>query len=262
MAPLGAAAAAVVKTAVISGGAGGLGRALAAALQARGWRCLLLDRDVAGLEQTAQQVAIPGDLTDPDQLAVAVATTRRLSPQIDLVIHAAGITHIGPFESLPDATLRRLFEVNFFAATALTGALLEPVRRARGTHLAISSVAGFSPLYHRTAYSASKHAIEGFFGSLRSEERAHGVDVLIAAPSFVATNSDRPVAVDGTSRPGSSTDGIDAMTPEAAARAILRGYDRRQPMIPVGRVAHLAWRIHRLSPRLFQRLMERKIGGH
>ena len=250
-----------MRTALISGGGGGLGRALAVGLQARGWRCILLDLDVAGLERTAQQMAIPCDLTDAAQRDAAVARALEASPAIDLVIHAAGITHIGPFAEQDESALRRLFEVNFFAATALTRAMLAPVRAARGTHLAISSVAGFSPLYHRTAYAASKHAIEGFFGSLRSEERAHGVDVLIAAPSFVATNGGHRAGADGIARPGSAPDGIDAMTPEAAARAILKGYERRAAMIPVGRVAHLAWRLNRLSPGLFRYLMQRRIGG-
>lgn len=250
-----------MKTAVISGGAGGLGRALTTALVARGWRCVLLDREVAGLAQTAQQTPIACDLTDPVQIDAAMARIAATSPTVDLVIHAAGITHIGPFETQPEASLRQLFEINFFAAVSLTRALLGPVRAARGTHLAISSVAGFSPLYHRTAYAASKHALEGFFGSLRSEERRHGVDVLIAAPSFVATNAGHRAGDDGSTRPGSAADGIDAMTPEAAAAAILRGYDRRAPMIPVGRVARLAWCINRLSPRLFQHLMERRIAG-
>jgi short-subunit dehydrogenase len=249
-----------VKTAVISGGAGGLGRALATALQGRGWRTILLDRRIDGVAQTARQVPIACDLTDPEQLRDAVQRCLEVAPAIDLVIYAAGITQIGAFADTPEATHRRVFEINYFAAVALAGAFLEPVRQSRGTHLAISSVAGFSPLYHRTAYAASKHALEGFFGSLRSEEAAHGVKCLIAAPSFVATNIDNEERQpDGTARPGSATDGVDYMTPQDAATAILRGFDKLQPMIPVGRVARLAWRINRLSPRLFQRLMERSI---
>lgn len=250
------------KTAVISGGNGGLGRALSAALQARGWRTVLLDLDIAGLDTTDVQLPIACDLTDTDALAKATTHILDSVPSVDLVIYNAGITQIGPFADLDEATLRKLFEINFFAATNMARAFLAPVRAAGGTHLAISSVAGFAPLYHRTAYAASKHALEGFFASLRSEEAPYGVKTLIAAPSFVATNignADRQQ--DGTARPGSAQDGMDYMTPEEAAKVILRGVTRDRAFIPVGRVARLSHLIHRFSPALYQSMMERNIRG-
>ena len=251
-----------MKTAVISGGAGGLGRAMAARLQGQGWRCYLLDIDISGLVENDLQRPLTCDLTDAAQLEATTGKILSQSPAVDLVIYNAGITHIGPFEGLDDITLRKLFEINFFAATNMARAFLRPVRAARGTHLAISSVAGFSPLFHRTAYAASKHALEGFFSSLRSEEAPHGVTTVIAAPSFVATNIGNDARqADGTARPGSASDGIDYMSAETAAAVILRGAARGTDFVPVGRVARLGHLIHRASPRLFRHLMERKIAG-
>jgi len=252
-----------MKRAVISGGGGGLGRALAAQLQAEGWAVALLDLSTEGLEESETQLPLACDLTDAESLSAAMARVRDWSHgAVDLAIYNAGVTQIGAFDTTDAQSHRRVFEINYFAAVEMARALIPPVRTARGTHLAISSVAGFSPLYHRTAYAASKHALEGFFGSLRSEERAHGVHVAIAAPSFVATNIGRPErSTDGIARPGSASDGVDYMTPDQAAAEILQGLRRRRDFIPVGRVARLAWRINRLSPRLFQRLMERNIGG-
>jgi NAD(P)-dependent dehydrogenase (short-subunit alcohol dehydrogenase family) len=252
-----------MKTAIISGGAGGLGRALSAALQERHWRVILLDLEVSDLETTETQIPIRCDLTDAVQLDHVARHILLQYPGIDLVIYNAGITQIGAFETIDEASHRRVFEINYFAAVAMARQFLQAVRCASGTHIAISSVAGFTPLYHRTSYAASKHAMEGFFKSLRSEERPHGVDVLIAAPSFVATNigNDQRQS-DGIARPGSASDGVDYMTPEAAAEEILRGYEQRRPMIPVGRVARLAWWVNSLAPRLYQRLMEQKIAGH
>lgn len=248
--------------AVISGGAGGLGRALSAALRAGGWSVVLLDRDIAGVGAAPGEAVIACDLTDPAQLADACGEVLAAHPRIDLVIYNAGVTQIGGFDELTEAAHRKVFEINYFAAVAMARHFLLPLRRSGGTHLAISSVAGFSPLYRRTAYAASKHALEGFFASLRSEERAHGVRVQIAAPSFVATNLGRPERQeDGIARPGAAADGVDYMTPEEAARLILRGLRRGAPMIPVGRVARLSWWVNRLSPRLFQRLMERGMGA-
>lgn len=251
-----------MKTAVITGGAGGLGRALAQGLVARGWSVALLDLPGPALDAaTGPQITThPCDLTDPGAVTAACAAIRAAHPSVDLVIHNAGITHIGLFAETALPTHRRVFEVNYFATLNVTAELLDDVRRAGGRHLAISSVAGFAPLYRRSAYSASKHALEGFFRTLREEERAHGVSVSIAMPSFVATNIGRAErGSDGLARPGSAPDGIDYMTPEAAAAAILTGIARGRETIPVGRIARIAAILNRLAPRLYARLMMRQI---
>lgn len=251
-----------MKTAVISGGAGGLGQALTRALLAREWQVLVLDLDVSPIAEQTNLTTLQCDLTDPEQLDQTMARVLSWHPAIDLVVYNAGITHIGAFADTAPETHRKVFEINYFAAIAMARTLLPAVRAAQGTHLAISSVAGFAPLHHRTAYAASKHALEGFFASLRSEEKPYGVRTQIAAPSFIATNiGDAQTAPDGTARPGSATDGIDYMTPDQAVDEILRGVEKGRPMIPVGRVARLSWVINRLSPRLYQHLMERRISG-
>lgn len=251
-----------MKTAVISGGNGGLGRAMARALQARGWHTVLLDINVSGLETTASQTPFAVDLTDPMALAATAENVLARRPTIDLVIYNAGVSQIASFGETTMASHRRVFEINYFAAVAMAQAFLAPLRQSRGAHLAISSVAGFSPLYQRCAYAASKHALQGFFASLRAEEAAHGVRVHVAAPSFVATNlGNAQRTTDGIVRPGSATDGIDYMTPDVAAAVIFDGVEKGRDFIPVGRVARLSWWISRLSPRLFAHLMMRNIRG-
>ena len=127
-------------------------------------------------------LTIEGDVTETCNLI------RKDRPSIDLVIYNAGITQIGALTVDPTSAHRKVFDVNYFGSLYLLREMIEPVRKSAGMHLAISSVAGFAPLFHRTAYSASKHAMEGLFKSLRAEEQQHGVSVSIAAPSFVATN--------------------------------------------------------------------------
>ncbi len=252
-----------MKTAVITGGAGGLGQALAKGLQAQGWRTALVDLDgpaLAALAETDQQKPYSCDLTDAAAFAVVCDQIRRDHQSIDMVIYNAGVTQIGLFAQSDAASQRQVFEVNFFAATACAWAFLHDIRASKGVHLAISSVAGFTPLYKRTAYAASKHALEGFFASLAAEELAFGVQTSIAAPSFVATNPGNAERQDnGIARPGSATDGIDYMPPDKAAAIILKGVAKRRAFIPVGRVALLSYLINRLSPRLFFHLMLRKM---
>lgn len=254
------------KTAVITGGAGGLGRALAAVLQAKGWHCSLVDLPGPELDAAAshpQASAYACDLTDAGAVRDSCARILADRPSVDLVIYNAGITQIGLFADMPAEVHRKLFEVNYFGAVGVAAGLLQAVRKARGAHLAISSVAGFTPLYKRSAYAASKHALEGFFRTLAVEEEPHGVSVHIAAPSFVATNLGNPDArPGGIARPGSAADGIDYMDADEAARIILAGVESGRTTIPVGRIARAAWMINRLSPGLYVRLMKRRIAGH
>jgi len=251
-----------MKTVVISGGNGGLGRALADMLEAQGWHAVLMDINIDGLELTETRTPVALDLTDAAALHDAAAAIIAARPSIDLVIYNAGVSQIGPFALTDAASHRRVFEINYFAAVELARAFLQPIRDSGGTHLAISSVAGFAPLHNRTAYAGSKHAMQGFFGSLRSEEMPYGVRCLIAAPSFVATNIGNPEkSDDGILRPGSAADGVDYMTPEDAAKVILQGVDKGHEFIPVGRVARLSSWMMRLSPALYQRAMRRNISG-
>lgn len=251
-----------MKTAVISGGNGGLGRALAAQLEGQGWHCVLMDVNIEGLEVTETCTPVAVDLTDTAALGRAARQVIATRPSIDLVVYNAGVSQIAPFADTDEASHRRVFEINYFAAVEMARVFLHAVRESGGTHLAISSVAGFAPLQGRTAYAASKHAMQGFFASLRSEEAPFGVRCLIAAPSFVATNiGNAKSAQDGLVRPGSATDGIDYMSPEDAAGVILRGVGSGREFIPVGRVAQLASLVMRISPAFYQRSMRRKIGG-
>lgn len=251
------------RVAVITGGAGGLGQAFARQLLGDDWKVVLIDLPgaLAGLQDDMGRVErIACDLTDEVAVASVCAEISQRHPALDLVIHNAGVTQIGLFDATTLASQRLVMEINYFGSVRMAAGLLAAVRKGRGTHLAISSVAGFAPLYKRTAYAASKHALNGFFSSLASEEAQHGVNVVIAAPSFVATNPGRlDAGEDGIGRPGAATDGFDEMTPEQAARIILNSWRRGKRFIPVGRVASLGWRINRLSPRLYSWLMMRKI---
>ena len=176
-----------MRTAVITGGAGGLGRALTMALVAKGWNVAVLDLPGAQLDAVAGPAvrAYACDVTAADAVAEVCARVVEDHASIDLVVYNAGITQIGLFAETPLSAHRRVFEINYFGAVNVAAALLKPVRRTRGTHLAISSVAGFAPLHRRTAYSASKHALEGLTESLRQEIAPFGVRVSIVEPGFV-----------------------------------------------------------------------------
>ena len=150
---------------MITGGAGGLGRALCHKLLSDGWYVEIMDLPGEALDRLDDQANVTihaCDLTDNDDLGATAAAIIAARPSIDLVIYSAGITQIGRFDETDAASHRKVFEVNYFSAVACAKLFLLPLRNSKGIHLAISSVAGFSPLFKRTAYAASKHALEGF----------------------------------------------------------------------------------------------------
>lgn len=249
------------KTVLITGAAGGLGRALCAGFGRRGAKVLAIDVNEQALAALAVGQAgietLCCDLTDEN----ACAAMLRDRP-VDVVVNNAGITHFSRFRDTAPGTIRNVMAVNFQAAVNVTQAVLPAVVRAGGTVVAISSVAGFAPLYGRTGYAASKHALQGFFGSLRSELQADGVNVLIVCPSFIATQTQtRGGRDDGSvARPGSArrTAGK-PLSPEAVADAICDAVVRRRRLLIIGRLGRLVFWVNRFFPRLFERMMIRQM---
>ncbi len=250
------------KVAVITGGAGGIGQALCQVLRDKAWYVVLIDLPSETLSALAcdNTDVYACDLTDALATQSLCQSLIDKYPAIDLVIYNAGVTHIGLFAKSDLAAHKRVMEINYLTMLHVAKHLLPAVRAAKGVHLAMSSVAGFAPLVQRTAYSASKHAVEGFMKSLQVEEKAYGVACVIASPSFVATNLDKPHPnKEGLSRPGSASDGVDYMTPRKAAEAIIAGYEKRKPRILVGLVARLSWILARFAPRLYDTMMKKHI---
>ena len=256
------------KTVVVTGAAGGLGRSLCRRFAAAGARVAALDRDPQGLQALARDMESAGhrvvtqvcDVTD----ALACERTMRaihdeLGP-IAALVNNAGIAHRSAFAQTRLEVIRRVMDVNFFGAVNCTHAALADLRASRGMVIAISSVAGFSPLIGRTGYAASKHALHGFFDSLRTELSDDGVDVMLVCPSFIATGIDRAaLSGDGqtATRPRQTTG--TALAPDHAAQAIFDAASRGRQLLLLGATARMAWWIARCSPRVYAALMQRRL---
>ncbi len=247
----------------ITGGAGGIGRALGKAFVEAGAKVALLDLDLGGLEEAgrllaAESMIVECDITDPESAQQAIEQVLARFGRLDILVNNAGISHRSLFlETEPDV-LRRVMEVNFFGAVNCTRAALNSVIAQRGWIITISSIAGFAPLVGRTGYSASKHALHGFFDSLRAELKRTGVTVLLACPWYTATPI-REVALSGDG--GRVGRGLDAATgllqPAEVASQIVTACNQRRRLVIVGRAGRLSWWISHLAPRLYEILMRR-----
>jgi len=257
------------RTVVVSGAGGGLGRALCLAFGASGARIVALDQDAAGLTHTASElnaagivfIICLGDVTREDDCVKAVAQARRSFGAVDVLINNAGITHRSAFVHTQPAVIRRVMEVNFFGALHCTHAALEDLIARRGMVIAISSVAGFAPLIARTGYAASKHALHGFFDSLRTEIEPLGVKVLLVCPSFIQTGIEKnALAGDGgLAQHPQVIVGTRTSAPKMAERILDAARCERRLLLP-DRVSRASWWVSRLLPRVYARLMVRKVG--
>ncbi|MCA9514244.1 MAG: SDR family NAD(P)-dependent oxidoreductase, partial [Myxococcales bacterium] len=152
------------RVAVVTGAGNGIGRAIARALAAEGAKVALLDLDVAAAERAAAElagaVAVPCDVTSPDGVAAAFATVRARLGAVDVLVNNAGLSHHSLAADTALPVLRRVMDVNFHGAVHCTLAALPDLEARRGVVVAMSSVAGFGPLYRRSAYAASNYGAQ------------------------------------------------------------------------------------------------------
>ena len=254
------------KTIWLTGASSGIGEALAYALAAQGARLILSARQRDLLESVRSRCAnpelhevVPFDLGDAASVQAAVSHVKQLGCAIHLLINNGGVSQRALAQDTALDVDRRIMEVNYFGAVALTKALLpEMLARHSGHIVTVTSLVGIfgSPL--RSGYAASKHALHGFFDSLRSEVAAQGVTVTLVCPGFIRTD----VSVHALMGNGTSQGTMDAaqaagLAPEACAAAILAAIRHNRAEVVIGgRETWGVW-LSRWFPGLFRRLIRR-----
>ncbi|MBO0936087.1 SDR family oxidoreductase [Fibrella sp. HMF5335] len=184
------------KTAWITGASSGIGEALAVELARQGARLVLSARRETELQRVAKATGLPADavlvlpldVTDAADLAEKVQTVLARFGRVDYVFQNAGITQRSLVQDTDPVVYRRLMDVNFFGAVALTQAVLPQLLTQKSGHFVVtSSVAGKIGVKQRSGYCASKHALHGFFDSLRAEVANEGLRVTIVCPGYIRT---------------------------------------------------------------------------
>jgi short-subunit dehydrogenase len=188
------------KTVLITGASEGIGRALALALAAERPRLALNARNAARLAEAArtctahgaQVLELPGDVSRQEECAALVARTLAHFGALDVLVNNAGITMWSRFDQVGDlGVFGRLLATNYLGPVYLTAAALPALKAARGLIVAVASMAGLTGVPERTGYAASKHALVGFFESLRIELAGSGVAITLIAPDFVVSEIHR-----------------------------------------------------------------------
>ena len=258
---------------LVTGASSGIGRSIALRLARSGALLALAARDATRLEATAaacreagahlgvEAVAIPGDVAVQADCERIVAETVRTFGRLDMLVNNAGVSMWARFDALADlAPLERIMRVNYFGSVYCTHFALPHLVRVRGRIVGVSSLTGKAGVPTRSGYAASKHAMAGFFDSLRIELAPLGVSVTMAYPGYVRTDI-RTSAFGADGRPlgTSPVHEEEVMDPEdCAARILSAAASRRREVVMTWRGRVGQW-LRLVAPTFVDRIAERAV---
>jgi short-subunit dehydrogenase len=253
------------QTAVVTGAASGIGRAIAAALARRTCHLALADIDDAALAQTAADIAgVAGNirisrhhLDVSDRAAVAAFPPQVLAAHgsVDVLVNNAGVALGGNFLAIAERDFDWLFGINFWGVVQMTRAFLPYLQQSEEARLVnMSSLFGLIAPPGQTAYTASKFAVRGFSESLRHELSGTRVGVTVVHPGGIATSIAKrarlpsSLSADEAAKQRKLFDSLLTMPPEIAGETIVRGVENRKARILVGSDCKFAALLERLMP--------------
>lgn len=181
----------------ITGASSGIGEALAYTFAKRKAKLVLSARREDELERVKKNcnlpegdiLVLPLDVADHEKAEQAAQTVLATFKHIDILINNAGLSHWSKIKDMSYDVLKRIMDVNFMGGAMLTKAVLPSMlERREGTVVVVSSILGKIITAKQAAYNASKHAIHGFYDTLRAEYSKEGLNVLLVCPGFVNTN--------------------------------------------------------------------------
>jgi short-subunit dehydrogenase len=252
----------------ITGASSGIGEALAYELSRRGARLVLSSRREDALEAVRERcrrpeehLVQPLDLARPDTLGAAADAVHDTVGPVDVLVNNGGISQRGTAAETEMEVVRRIMEVNFFGAVQLTKAVLPSmIERQQGHVVVVSSVVGKFGTPLRSSYAASKHALHGWFDSLRAEVYDDGIGVTLACPGFVKTNvASNALYPDGT--PLGEEAEEKGIPPSDCADAIADAIEHNTAEFTVGGWETIGVYLKRFVPRLFRRFIRRYYGA-
>lgn len=254
------------KTVLITGAAGGIGRALTRRLHRDRANLILVDRDADGLSALASELRAHGQYTSlrtfEVDLASALAIDRLgealVGTKVDVLVNNAGVVLAEPFEEMDVARFEDLLSINLVAVVRLTKALLPQLIDAGGVIVNVASGAGLVAPATLSAYSASKFGVVGFSEALRAELKGR-VSVSVVCPAFVNTEiiAKSLAQLGGVGRRVRQSEWLVrhlGISPDRMASIIVSAIEDDPGVLPVGAITRVAHLVKRLSPRSYDRL--------
>jgi short-subunit dehydrogenase len=257
------------RTVLVTGASQGIGKAVSLALAPQRPKLVLAARDREALASVAstcrdagaETLVVPTDVTRPEDCSRVVAAAVERFSGLDVLVNNAGASMWARFDELQDLTVyETLMRVNYLSCVYLTHAALPHLRASRGRLVAVASLAGLTGVPTRSGYAASKHAVFGFFDSLRIELAGTGVTVTVIAPDFVVSEIHRrSIGPDGRALGDTPMQEARIMTAEECAARIVEAMSARR------RLAVLSWRgrvgrfVRLVAPGLIDRIAARAV---
>jgi len=248
----------------ITGASSGIGEALTYEFAKQGAKLIISSNREEELKHVAEMCYQIGaecyiqflDITEIDKMASITEQLIQKFEKIDVLVNNAGISQRSYVIETPLEIDRRIMEIDYFGTIALTKTVLPYMIKNGGGYIAAtSSISGLFGFPLRSAYSAAKHALHGFFETLRSEVFQHNIKVLIAFPGRVKTNiSLHALTKDGTAH-GKMDEGQNTgISAEKCARKYVNAIQKDKKEVLIGSTELLMVYIHKYLPGLFYKL--------
>ncbi|MAO66469.1 MAG: short chain dehydrogenase [Balneola sp.] len=255
------------KTIWITGASSGIGEAFARAFYKEGANIILSSRREDALqevkdslgEDTSNVKVLTLDLMDTESFPQKTKEAIQAFGQIDVLMNNGGVSQRSTVMDSEMETYRRLMEINYFGAVGLTKQVLpHMVERKSGHIIVTSSVAGKIGTKFRSGYAASKHAVQGFFNSLRQEMYEHDVAITLLCPGFIKTNiSKNALTGDGSKFNKMGDAHSNAMTAEEMVEKVLpKIKSQKEEIYVTGLKEGLALWVQRFSPTLLNKILK------
>jgi len=245
------------KVVIITGGSSGIGKALATEFGLQGSKLLITGRrkellQMAEAELKSKGITVStfsGDVSIEQDNERMVQTAIDLYGRIDVLVNNAGISMRALFEELDLEVFKKVMNVNFFGTVYATKYALPHILESRGSVVGISSVNGRRATPARSAYSASKYAMEGFLESIRTEVMTRGVHVLSVCPGFTSSNiRQTALTANGGTQGESPRNESKMMSAEEAAQHIYRAIVSQKRDLVLTAQGKLAVALNKLFP--------------
>jgi len=251
----------------ITGASSGIGESLVYAFVRKGATVVASSNDIAGLQRVKEGCrdksgmvrCIAFDLSETEGIKEIAENTIKETGRIDYLLNIGGISQRARIDETPLWLDRKIFEINYFGTIALTKAVLPfMIRQQSGHVVATSSISGRFGFPLRSAYSASKQALHGFFETLFLENKKNNIRSSVIIPGRVRTSiSLHALNAEGKEH-GKLDDGqAKGLTPEQAADIIIRGIIKNKREILVGKGEMMMLHIRRYLPWLFFRIADK-----